>query len=246
MSTSEVVEVATIDVAGQKSPMRLFNNEASLRIANEILAGRTYPRVQFVNDVKTVVDVGANVGAASIFFAFQYPQAMIFACEPASSPFSVLRQNVAPFTNVRTFPIGLFSCDKTSALYPGRNDSVESSIAASNRTIAEPEQIRLRCAEDFMVAQELNAIDILKVDTEGCEVHILRSLQRFLPGIKIIYLEYHSDRDRRLIDTLLADTHTLWRGHADLIYRGELCYLNKKLVPHPSLICSTEIILPLD
>jgi FkbM family methyltransferase len=246
MSDSDVIEVGTIDIAGQKLAMRLFNNEVSLKIADEILSGRTYPHVHFVNDIKTIVDVGANVGAASIFFAFHYPQARIFACEPASAPFSLLRQNVAVFPNVLPFPVGLYSCDTTIPLYPGRNDSVESSIAPSNRTASEPEQVQLRCAEDFMAAQGVNAIDILKIDTEGCEVHILRSLKRFLPIIKLIYLEYHSDRDRRLIDLLLAETHCLWRGHADLIYRGEFCYLNKKLIPDEKVTYSTEIALPLD
>lgn len=246
MNTVEVIEAGTMDVAGQKLPLRLFNNEVSLKIANDILAGRTYPHVHFVSDVKTILDVGANVGAASIFFAFHYPQAKIYACEPASSPFSLLRQNVAGFPNVLTFPVGLYSSDKTIALYPGCNDSVESSIAATDRTSAEPEEVQLRCAEDFVVAQGLQAIDILKIDTEGCEVHILRSLKRFLPAAKLIYLEYHSDRDRRMIDLLLADTHSLWRGHADLIYRGEFCYLNKQLVPDQKLTYSTEIALPLD
>ncbi len=71
-------------------------------------------------------------------------------------------------------------------------------------------------------------------------------LKRFLPTIKLIYVEYHSDRDRRLIDLLLARTHSLWRGRADLIYRGEFCYLNKKLVPDQKMTYSTEIALALD
>jgi len=246
MNTPEITEIGAIDVAGQKFSMRLFNNEVSLKIAGEILTGRTYPHVHFVDGIKTIVDVGANVGAASVFFAFHYPQAKIFACEPARSPFSLLRQNVAVFPNVQTFPIGLYSCDKTIALYPGRNDSVESSIAASDRTLAEAEEVQLRRADDFVAAQGISAIDILKIDTEGCEVHILRSLERFLPTIKLIYVEYHSDRDRRLIDSLLSESHSLWRGRADLIYRGEFCYLNKNLVPGPQMTYSAEIALPFD
>jgi len=48
MNAFEVVQVGTIDVAGQKLAMRLFNNEVSLKIADEILSGRTYPHVHFV------------------------------------------------------------------------------------------------------------------------------------------------------------------------------------------------------
>ena len=240
------IEEGTIEHGGAKSPIRLFKNDVSLKIAGDILAGRTYPHVHFVENVHTILDIGANVGAATIFFSLLYPHARVLALEPASAPFCLLRQNVAAFPNVKAFPIGLFSGDKVVPLYPGQNDSVESSVSRSQRTGTEPEEVRLRCADQFMVEQGIRSIDILKIDTEGCEVHILRSLHRFLSGVKLIYIEYHSDRDRRLIDLLLADTHSLWRGHADLIYRGELCYLNRTLVPGPSVTYSTEIILPLD
>jgi FkbM family methyltransferase len=240
------IEEGTIEHGGAKSLIRLFKNDVSLKIAGDILAGKTYPHVHFVEKVHTIVDIGANVGAATIFFSLLYPHARVLALEPASAPFSLLSQNVAPFPNVKAFPLGLFSCDKVVPLYPGQNDSVESSVSPSSRTAAEPEEVKLRCANQFMMEQGVGSIDILKVDTEGCEVHILRSLQRFLPMVKLIYVEYHSDRDRRLIDLLLADTHNLWRGHADLIYRGELCYLNRTLVPDQSVTYSTEITLPLD
>ena len=87
-------------------------------------------------------------------------------------------------------------------------------------------------------------MDILKLDTEGCEVPILRSLQKHLSDMKLIYADYHSDRERRLIDGLLAETHVLWRGHVPLAYRGEFCYLNRKLIPDETY--SSEILLPLD
>ena len=71
----------------------------------------------------------------------------------------------------------------------------------------------------------------MKIDTEGCEVPILRSLEKFLPEVKVLYVEYHSERDRRLIDGILAETHVLWRGHVNLAYRGEFCYLNAHWCP---------------
>jgi hypothetical protein len=57
-------------------------------------------------------------------------------------------------------------------------------------------------------------------------------------------VEYHSDRDRRLIDELMAETHILWRAHAPLAYRGEFCYLNRRLIPSETY--TSEILLPLD
>jgi len=244
LSHDEIVE-ATLEHLGGKVGFRLFKNEVCFQIAEGIFAGRTYPLVPFVGDVQTIVDVGANVGAASVFFAMSYPGARVYALEPASLPLSILKQNVEPFANVRVFPCGLFSSDKTLPLYLGRNDSVESSVFPTSRTGGDCETIQLLAAREFLSQQGIARVDILKIDTEGCEVPILRSLGSYLPAVKLLYVEYHSDRDRRLIDGIVAETHALWRGRAELVHRGELCYLRRDLVPAESETHTAEILLPL-
>ena len=56
-------------------PFYLFKTDVCFQIANDIFAGVTYPIIPLVSGVKTVVDVGANVGAASVYFATAYPDA---------------------------------------------------------------------------------------------------------------------------------------------------------------------------
>jgi FkbM family methyltransferase len=241
----ELVEGTFKYPAGQLT-FRLFKNEVCVRISEEILAGRTYPEVPFVRGVTTILDIGANIGAATVFLATKYPGATVYAFEPANRPFALLRQNVEKLPNVRVFPFGLFSHDSSVSLYPGRTDTVESSIWNSARTSPDSETISLRCAVQVLGEFAIDQIDILKIDTEGCEVPILRSLTDFLPSVKLIYVEYHSDRDRRLIDQLLADTHVLWRGHATLVHRGEFCYLRRDLLPPEQETHTCEILLPLD
>jgi FkbM family methyltransferase len=224
----------------------LFSNEVCIRISEEILAGKTYPEVPFVREVKTILDIGANIGAATVWLATTYPKARVYALEPGSKQFALLQQNAASLNNVELFPFGLFATAKTVPLYSGRNDSVESSVFATGRTSDECETIELRAARDFLTQQGVEQIDILKLDTEGCEVHILRSMQEYLSTIKLIYVEYHSDRDRRLIDQLLAESHVLWRAHSTLVHRGEFCYLRSDLLPPASETHTCEILLPLE
>jgi len=167
----------------------------------------------------------------------------VYAFEPGSAPFNLLRQNVEPLRNVTVFPFGLHSREQTQSLFHGKNDSVESSLCFSNRTSSEGEQIRLMCAPDFFAEHGIARIDVLKIDTEGCEVPILQSLNRHLPEVKVLYIEYHSERDRRMIDEILAPTHVLWRGHVSLAYRGEFCYLKRELVPGESETHTCEILM---
>jgi FkbM family methyltransferase len=237
-------EVAQAALQGPQGTLafRLFKTDACFQIANDIFAGVTYPNVPFVTGVRTILDIGANVGAASVFFALAYPDAQVYAFEPGTTPFVLLQQNVELLRNVRVFPFGLYSGETKLSLFHGKNDSVESSVCATARTTGEGEQIRLVGACEFLSQHGIESVDILKIDTEGCEVPILQSLRQSLPGVKVLYVEYHSERDRRTIDGMLADTHVLWRGHVDFAYRGEFCYLKRELVPDESETHTCEIL----
>jgi len=157
-----------------------------------------------------------------------------------------LRQNVAPLHNVSVFPFGLYSNEKMVPLFHGRNDSVESSVCSTGRTAGEGETIRLESASQFLSEHCIDTVDILKIDTEGCEVPILQSLSKYLSQVKVLYLEYHSERDRRMIDGMLAETHVLWKGNVTFAYRGEFCYLKRELVPDESETHTSEILLHLE
>ena len=240
------VAQATLQGPQGAVPFWLFKTDVCFQIANDIFAGVTYPIVPFVSDVTTVVDIGANVGAASIFFAMAYPDAKIYAFEPGSVPVLLLQQNVDLLRQVKAFPFGLYSHNKTLSLFQGKTDSVESSVCATNRTTGEGEQIQLKDASEFLATQGIENIDIMKIDTEGCEVPILQSLQKYLPEVKVLYVEYHSERDRRLIDGILAETHVLWKGHVTFAYRGEFCYLRRDLVPDENETHTCELLLDVE
>ncbi|MEJ2007391.1 MAG: FkbM family methyltransferase [Acidobacteriota bacterium] len=46
---------------------------------------------------KTIVDAGANIGMASIYFTHRYPDARVIAIEPEASNFALLARNVRPY-----------------------------------------------------------------------------------------------------------------------------------------------------
>jgi FkbM family methyltransferase len=250
MSTEETnrPDVAEASLQGPDGmiPFQLFKTDVCFQVANDIFAGITYPNVPFVSGVKTILDIGANVGAASVYLSISYPDARVYALEPGSDALSLLRNNVALLRNVTVFPFGLYSRDTTLSLFHGKNDSVESSVHASTRTEHESEQVQLVDASRFLFEQGIEQVDVMKIDTEGCEVPILESLSKWLPHVKVLYLEYHSERDRRMIDEILAETHILWRGQIKFAYRGEFCYLRRDLVPDESEIHTCEILLNLE
>ena len=211
---------------GEPLEFECFDNELSKLTCEAILSGRTYPRIPFVHDVDVVMDVGANVGAAAVVFSLSYPDATIFAFEPSSDPYGLLRANTDARPNVHAHDFGLYSSDVQVPLYRGTYDSVMSSVAKNEGTREESEPITLRSVRKWLDENSIAAIDILKIDTEGCEVPILEALSDLLPRVKILYLEYHSDDDRKAFDRILGDTHLLMHGKM-LVHLGEVTYVAK-------------------
>jgi hypothetical protein len=56
---------------------------------------------------------------------------------------------------------------------------------------------------------------------------VLTSLQEQLEDIKVIYVEFCSEQDRKQIDQMLDPTHLLWQGEVVAGQRGVLCYLSR-------------------
>jgi FkbM family methyltransferase len=210
-------------------------------ICEAILKGETYPLVPFLNSVSSIVDVGANVGAASFYFAMHFPNAKVYAFEPDPTVYRLLCSNVKPFPNVTTYNVGLFNANCRKLLYRSQWDPVSNSIGKSDANGMDGTEIVLRDASEAFRELGLQCIDILKIDTEGCEVPILKSAISLATKARALYIEYHSEADRREIDSLVADTHILYSGKAGYQHRGEFCYVNYRAYPSQQELGRHEI-----
>jgi FkbM family methyltransferase len=212
----------------------LFDTPIGQRICQRVLSGHSYPPLPIAGPIRTIVDIGANVGAAAVYFALHYRDARVLAFEPSPDSFELLRLNTADLGQVERFDFGLFDHDHETTLYTGCHDPVENSIGHGGEQTGHGVMIQLRRAYEVLSLAGVKQIDILKLDTEGCEVPILRSLTPMLPSVNVIYVEFHSERDRVEIDRLLGPTHSLFRGTVMRPFRGELVYVSRQCLP-PSL-----------
>ena len=208
----------------------LFDTRLSKAVCRDIFEGKCYPQIKLKQPVRTIVDMGSNIGAAAVYFAMMYPSARLFAFEPAPRSYALLTANTADLPRVKAFGFGLFDRDRQAELYCGLDDAAQNSICQSYEQTQRSETICLREAAVVLRELAIETIDILKLDTEGCEVPILHSIASWIPSITLIYVESHSEVDRIEIDRLLTPTHYLWRGKVSRFCRGEFCYLAKTCV----------------
>jgi FkbM family methyltransferase len=219
-----------VTIGGKQRNFSFFNTIISRIECAEILQGKSYPLSLYVEPVLTIVDVGANVGATTTYFAAHYPDARVFSFEPDPISYRLLQQNTADLPNVSTFNFGLSDQDEQTSLFLGQIDPATNSLRRSFLNSNEAITVFLKKPQSVFREHGIENIDILKVDTEGNEMPILRALEEMLPRTKVIYLEYHAEEDRLAMDQLLAATHILCSGNIVGLHRGELCYLLRDLL----------------
>jgi FkbM family methyltransferase len=226
-----IVEATTAD--GATLALECPGSLASAWTSRAILAGATYPHIPFAGEVATIVDAGANVGAATVFLAHHHPTARIHAVEPGAAARAFLERNVAGLPNVTVHPIALADADATTRLFHVEGDIGQASLLDSDDAVGS-EEVTVRAAGAWATEQGIDRIDILKVDVEGYEVAVLESLGALVAGTKVIHLEYDDRRARRRIEELLAPTHELYVGSV-FLDQGECTYVRADLVADPEV-----------
>lgn len=208
----------------------LFEDKSNAREHIEkILNGEVYKLPMAVNfTASTVIDIGANVGAASFFFLKHFPDANYYCYEPDGDNFSYLTKNLASYKNINLFNYGLYDKDCKKTLYKGNLQSLQNSIHKSLEVSDSGDEIELKEASSELT-EVVDKYTIIKIDTEGCELNILQSISSLIKKVKIIYLEFHSEEDRVEIDKLLLPTHALWGCSMKYAHRGDVCYVNREL-----------------
>jgi FkbM family methyltransferase len=153
-------------------------------------------RNPFAEDPRVIVDAGANIGMATLYFAARFPAARIFAIEPEPSNFELLERNCRHLENVTLIqaalwpqPEGLMIADQSVEKWAYRvtNEAGRDPCAATVPSITIPKLL-----ERF----QIDDIDLLKLDIEGSEHDLFASrTEEWLDRVRTIAIELH-DRFR--------------------------------------------------
>jgi len=158
---------------------------------------------------RTVIDMGANIGLASLFFCANYSDTVVYAFEPMQANYEVLKLNVQNFSSrIHCCPFGLSnkSEDTTFSIpAPGRFWDFRRKIDETGKFA---ETISLQNARDVFQDLQINNIDVLKIDVEGSEYAIFDSLRDYIPSIGILIGELHYNEGNPYdLLSILSRTH---------------------------------------
>lgn len=144
---------------------------------------------------QVIVDAGANVGLASIYFANRFPDAQIFAIEPERSNFEMLLKNVAPYQNIVPIHAALWNENKQISLVdPGLGNSGFMTQDGDDQERDLGQQLHLVNAmtvDQIMTEHAIAKIDILKIDIEGAEEEVFADPVAWIGKVDSLIVELH-------------------------------------------------------
>jgi FkbM family methyltransferase len=181
-------------------------------VFSQIFTDREYDAPSLPAAASTIVDLGANIGLATVFFGLRYPQARLLSVEPERQNFDLLATNVAALgQRVQKQQVAVWSKDGIINLHV--SDAAGHSLGARGYQTSESTSTAATRVPCYNLATLLDiarfpTADIVKIDIEGAEHEIFsREPARWLPRVNLIIVEAH-DRFRpgaeRAVRTALA------------------------------------------
>jgi FkbM family methyltransferase len=188
---------------GSSDPWAIYNHLMKPRERDEYAPPREFPIAR--EAVRTVLDIGANVGVTALYFSRIFPNANIHAFEPAPDNFAVLRKNIANCARIRAFNFALGAQDATLELFASDNpvNFGGYSLHAAGSDTSKKLSIPVRNVAVVLKEIGVAAVDVIKVDTEGAEWEILTAFpESVLRSAHYITGELHGNKDFALLEYL--------------------------------------------
>ena len=149
-----------------------------------------------------IMDCGAHIGLATLWFAVKFPSARIFAIEPASENFEILRWNVKPYPNIKPIHAAIWDHETQVRLVNAGSEPWAWETREYNSG-----EVRTVTVPGLLGRDPDNVPLIIKIDIEGSEIEMFRSNLGWIEKTPLIVFELH-------------DWQGGWRGTGHAVFSG--------------------------
>ena len=190
-----------------------------------------------VGQESVVIDIGMNIGLASLYFASRDDVRAVYGFEPFRPTHEKalfnFKINERLAHKVHPHNFGLGAADKQLALQyyaqaPGRMSTVRpiSDIPHSPKYETTSETVQIRSAAEVLgelIQRHADRKIVLKCDAEGAEKEIFESLNAagLLADIDVVMAEYHFSHDTALLEILAANGFVSFRQRTVTLRTGD-------------------------
>ena len=209
-----------------KFPVFLRNNSSDISTFYQIVFYQEY-KIAFGFIPEIIIDLGANIGLAAVYFKNVYPNSKIISLEPEISNYNMLLKNTKEYDDIICYNVGIWN-------KPGNLIVEESEQGYWASFVHEVEYISEDTTKAITISQlirdhKIDKIDILKIDIEGSEKELFsNNYNEWLSITKVIIIELH---DHLREGSSMSFFNALSKYNYSISHSGEniLCFLNKNL-----------------
>ena len=179
----------SIIVCGVKVKVR--TNTPDIEVAISGLSGEEYSSVK-VDNVKFIIDAGANIGTSAIYFAKQYPEVKIVAIEAEYSNYCILRENIAEYENITPVHAALWGSNCKKEIKDRKTGHWGYTVSDAEEHSSNTGQfVHCMTLNRVMKDYDFERIDILKIDIEGGEKDVFENSNGWIDSVETIVAELH-------------------------------------------------------
>ena len=162
--------------------------------------------------IKTIVDIGANIGQSALYYRELFPESTLYCYEPIPAIYDQLKQKTRNDSAIHSFQNGVGASPGELEIvlledHLSQQHSFNKAAGKSDKTILVP----ITTVDEIIQKQKIKTIDLLKIDTEGFEIEVIEGAAKSisLNQVKAIYLEVglssenqHNSSFMKVFDTL--------------------------------------------
>lgn len=168
-------------------PIYLRPRTSDFVVFEQIYVDREY-EIELPRRLKTIFDVGANIGLASRVLGERFPNAHFICIEPDKDNFRILSENTKYLHEATLLNAAIWS-HNTQLTIKG---SGASSFFISEESGGNVEGVSI---SSLVEKYAIEHIDLMKIDIEGAEIELFASSSAWIDKVGILIIELH-DRFR--------------------------------------------------
>lgn len=191
-----------MDSAKIKNYTVYFENSKEFHIIKREIFGEHDYYTEFEKDEPYIIDAGAHIGLATLYFKMLAPKAKVLAIEPNPEVVKLLRKNLFEnlVENVEVEEVALAATAGEETFWVDKSDDGWFSTGgfiegAWNRSqYSRNFRVPTKPLADFLDRE----VDLLKMDIEGVEMKVLLAAGPKIRKVKQLLLEFHGVGDNSL------------------------------------------------
>jgi FkbM family methyltransferase len=183
--------VCRVTVPGVRHPVAVRIGTTDVSVLRQVLRECHYD-VPLPSPPRRILDAGANIGLAAVFFANKFPESEIVAIEPDESNFLLLRENARPYSNIYPIKGALWGEDGELLLIdPGDGHHGFQTVDRRCSPVLSRGHVTSFTVETVMECMNWVRVDLLKLDIEGAEKEVLEACDSWIARVGACMVELH-------------------------------------------------------